>query len=102
MLKITPKLITMTACVALSATALVAHADETNPMNSKLSQSLVRQLLIVMDIDQSGQISKQEFMDYMSNEFDKLDVNKSGELDISELKMLRYKPNASHSGGGSK
>jgi Ca2+-binding EF-hand superfamily protein len=82
--------------------SLLCFSQTQDSAVNKLPQNLVRQLLILMDSDQSGQISKEEFMAYMSYEFDKLDTNKSGQLDISELKALRYKPNSSHTGGGSK
>ena len=35
-------------------------------------------------------VSKTEFMNYMSAEFDNLDVNKAGKLDITELKKLNF------------
>jgi len=38
-----------------------------------------------MDKDQNGRVSKQEFMSFMEAEFDRLDKDKSGELDVQEL-----------------
>ncbi len=52
-----------------------------------LGQAQVKQLLTLMDTDQNGKISKKEWMDYMSKEFDALDTDHSGELDVKELKM---------------
>lgn len=41
-----------------------------------------------MDTDRNGQVSKEEFMRFMEKEFDLLDVNKDGVLDVSELERL--------------
>lgn len=38
-----------------------------------------------MDTDKNGKISKQEWMKFMEAEFERLDKNKTGELDIKEL-----------------
>lgn len=48
-----------------------------------------RELLRLMDKDQSGKVSKKEFMSFMEAEFDRLDADKSGELDINELSNLK-------------
>jgi Ca2+-binding EF-hand superfamily protein len=44
-----------------------------------------------MDTDKNGKVSKQEFMAFMSAEFDRLDKNKDGELDVSELTKPRMR-----------
>ena len=61
---------------------------------------MVKRLLLLMDADNDGMVSKTEFMNYMSAEFDNLDVNKAGKLDITELKKLNI--TQPHTGGGSK
>jgi Ca2+-binding EF-hand superfamily protein len=38
-----------------------------------------------MDRDKSGKVSKEEFMTFMAAEFERLDKNKDGELDVKEL-----------------
>ena len=38
-----------------------------------------------MDTDKNGKISKDEWMKFMSAEFDRLDLDTSGELDPREL-----------------
>ncbi len=53
--------------------------------NVLAGEANAKQLLLLMDTDKSGKISKQEFMAYMEAEFDRLDVNKDGELDVKEL-----------------
>ncbi len=42
-------------------------------------------MLLLMDTDKSGKVSKREFMGFMEAEFERLDVNKDGELDVKEL-----------------
>jgi len=44
-----------------------------------------KKLLLLMDKDQNGKVSKQEFMSFMEAEFDRLDKDKNGELDVKEL-----------------
>jgi hypothetical protein len=57
----------------------------------------VIQLLLLMDTDKNGRISKKEFMDFMLVEFDRLDTDKSGELDVKEL--VNSKLTTTHHGG---
>jgi Ca2+-binding EF-hand superfamily protein len=45
-----------------------------------------------MDRDQNGKVSRQEFMSFMEAEFQRLDVNKDGELDVKELVQARFTP----------
>jgi len=52
------------------------------------AQSDVRRLTRIMDKDANGRVSKSEFMQYMSQTFDRLDVNKSGQLEPDELRHL--------------
>ena len=42
-------------------------------------------MLLLMDKDQNGKVSKQEFMSFMEAEFNRVDKNKDGELDVKEL-----------------
>jgi hypothetical protein len=46
-----------------------------------LGEDDVKQLIGLMDTDKNGKISKREFMKFMEAEFDRLDKDKSGELD---------------------
>ena len=57
-----------------------------------LSAGEVKQLVLMMDTDKSGKVSKKEFMDFFSAEFDRLDTDKSGELDVKELAQSQFRP----------
>jgi hypothetical protein len=51
-----------------------------------------KKLLLLMDTDKNGKVSKKEFMAFMEKEFDRLDTNHDGELDVKELSKLRVRP----------
>jgi hypothetical protein len=57
----------------------------------------IKQLLLLMDTDKNGKISKKEFMDFMEAEFDRLDTDKNGELDVKELEKSQL--TSTHRGG---
>ena len=45
----------------------------------------VRHLLLVMDSTGSGKISKHEYLKFMEAEFERLDKDKTGQLDVRKL-----------------
>jgi len=51
-----------------------------------IGESAVQQLLLLMEPDKNGKISKQAWMRFMAEEFDRLDKDKKGELDARELR----------------
>ncbi len=59
-----------------------------------IATETAKQLLLAMDADKNGKISKQEWMKFMDAEFDRLDTNHDGELDVKELlqSRMRYRP----------
>jgi len=59
-----------------------------------LGEDEVKKLLLLLDQDQNGKVSRQEFMQFMQTEFDRLDKDKSGELDLKELRQSQIQ--ASH------
>ena len=81
---------TLIAFVGLSfvvgavSTDAVAQSRRTNAAASRDVQQLVR----MMDADKNGVVSKEEFMNYMSQTFDRLDVNRSGTLEPNELRSM--------------
>jgi EF hand len=50
-----------------------------------IGEDKARQLLLLMDTDKNGKISKQEWMRFMEAEFDRLDKARNGQLDPKEL-----------------
>lgn len=51
-----------------------------------------KRLLLLMDRDSNGKVSHKEFIAFMEEEFQRLDVNKDGELDVQELTRTRLTP----------
>jgi hypothetical protein len=88
-------LILAALCLAGIGTILVAQNPGLAPHvtdKALLTDDEVKRLLLLMDADQNGKISKQEFMNFMEKEFDRLDKDKSGELDINELRRSQFRP----------
>jgi Ca2+-binding EF-hand superfamily protein len=56
-----------------------------------LVRQKVEQLLLLMDADKNGKISKDEWMAFMAAEFDRLDTDHSGELDVKEIAQSRLR-----------
>jgi hypothetical protein len=54
-----------------------------------LGEGAVKDLLLLMEPNKNGKISKQEWMRFMGEEFDRLDKDKKGELDAQELRSDR-------------
>ena len=68
---------------ALNRAAAPAREDR-----QRLKEDEVNLLFFLMDTNKNGKISKQEWMTFMSGEFDRLDTDKSGDLDPKELAQL--------------
>ena len=75
----------------LSASVALAVADVAPKPQDKLAQANenVKQLLLLLDADNNGKISKKEWMAFMEAEFNKLDKDGNGELDQKELMEAR-------------
>ena len=56
-----------------------------------LGKDKVKQSLLFIDTDRSGKITKQEWMRFMEAEFDRIDKNKSGELNAKELAQSKLR-----------
>ena len=59
--------------------------------SDSLSPGEVAQLFRLIDVNKTGKITKQQWMDFMTTEFDRLDTNKSGVLDSAELSRSRLR-----------
>lgn len=89
------------ACGAMLGPALAQKATPPKPPDKvALGEDEVKELLLLMDTDKNGKISKQEWMTFMEAEFDRLDTDKSGELDQNELRQSRVRVGRSFSSAG--
>jgi Ca2+-binding EF-hand superfamily protein len=84
------------AAATLGGAALAADSDQ----NLAAGETQAKQLLLLMDKDQNGKVSKREFMNFMAAEFARLDTNKDGELDVSELNEAQLRGFGNKKPGG--
>ena len=75
----------LVAAAAMVGTAAAQKATPRPQNTLAIGEDQVRQLLLLMDADKRGKISKQEFMAFMQAEFERLYKDKTGELDVKEL-----------------
>jgi Ca2+-binding EF-hand superfamily protein len=85
-------LIALMGASGIAATTTVAQQRVTaNPQDKlALADLNVKELLLLMDTDHNGKISKHEWMSFMEAEFNKLDKDGNGELDTKELLQSRF------------
>jgi hypothetical protein len=80
------------AASAMMCTAVPQKERVPQPVDTHaLAEDEVKQLLLLMDTDRNGKISKQEWMKFMEEEFDRLDKDKKGELDVKELAQSKLR-----------
>ena len=95
MLKRMQTVVTVAAFVA--ACALPVNAAEQKPIAPKpqdkvaLREEAVLQLLPLVDAGKDGTISRQDSIKSMEAEFDRLDKNKNGVLDVRQISQSRYR-----------
>jgi EF hand len=76
----------LVATGAVLGPAVAQKASAPKPQdNLALGEGQVKKLVLLMDTDNEGKVSKQEFMSFMEAEFNRLDKNKDGKLDVREL-----------------
>jgi hypothetical protein len=86
--KVTIILITSALLVAggTLGTASAQKASVPKPQNRlALGEEQVKQLLLLMETNPQGKVSKQEYMKFMEAEFERLDTEKKGELDVRQV-----------------
>ena len=93
-----------TARVVSAAGRAASGAQQTaNPVPQPDSSKVVageveaKKLLLLMDADKNGKVSKAEFMAFMAAEFERLDMDHNGELDVKELEQSQLA--TAHRGG---
>lgn len=71
---------------SMLGTAAAQKDSAPKPQNKlALGEDQVKQLLLLMDTDLHGKVSKQQYMKFMEAEFERLDKDKKGELDVKAL-----------------
>ena len=98
--------VTIAAVLLAGAMAVKVHAGQAEkstgvppptPEQAKRERQLVdateaaRNLLLAIDTDKRGRISKEEWMKFMEAEFDRLDTDHKGQLDVDELTKSRIR-----------
>jgi hypothetical protein len=75
---------------APEAAVAQTKASVPKPQNTlELGENAVKELLLLMEPEKNGKISKQAWMRFMAEEFDRLDRDNKGELDAQELSRSR-------------
>jgi EF hand domain-containing protein len=49
-----------------------------------------KRLLLLMDTNKDGKVSKEEWMSFMEREFDRLDTNHDGFVDVKDLEHSQF------------
>ena len=81
-------LVTLMTAASLAESAWGQKTATPKPSDREaLAEPSVKELLLLMDSDKNGKISKQEWMKFMEFEFDRLDLKRKGELDSKELRQ---------------
>ena len=82
----------LVASWATLGTAAAQKQAVTKPQDKlALGEPEVVQLLLLIDTDKNGKISKEEWMKFMEAEFDRLDKSKDGQLDVKELTQSKLR-----------
>jgi EF hand len=76
--------------VGASLGTAAAQAADKSKDKLTLGEAEVKQLLLLMDADKNGKISREEYTRFMQAEFDRLDKDKNGELDVKELTQSTF------------
>jgi hypothetical protein len=78
-----------TAVALLMAGMIAGVAGIADGQQPATGSAAGKRWLGLMDTDNDATVSKQEFITYMSAQFDKADVDHDGTLDAAELTQLR-------------
>ena len=73
-------------------TAVAQKAGVPKPQDKlAIGEDEAKQLLLLVDTNKKGKVSKQEWMKFMEAEFDRLDKDKKGQLDAKELERSKLR-----------
>jgi hypothetical protein len=76
--------------------AFAGQAENQDEKKVAAGEGSAKQLLLLMDTDKNGKVSKAEFMAFMDAEFERLDLNRDGELDVKELTQFGVRHMTGH------
>ena len=77
---------------AMVGTAVAQKVAVAKPQDTvAIGEDEAKQLLLLVDTDKKGKVSKQEWMKFMEAEFDRLDQSKTGNLDVKELMQSKLR-----------
>ena len=83
---------TLIATFCMPRTSVAQKAAGPKPQDKlAIGEEHAEQLLLLIDTDKSGKISKEEWMKFMEAEFDRLDKDKKGLLDVKELTQSKLR-----------
>ena len=87
-------ILVVTALFAMAGNTIAAQKEATPKAqdNVAVGEPEVKKMLPLMDQDNDGKVSKQDFMNFMEAEFDRLDKTKEGKLDVKKLTQPPAKP----------
>ena len=87
-------IIVLAASLTLLANAAAQKASVPKPQDLlAMGEAHVKNLLLLMETDKNGMVSKQEFMKYMEAQFERLDKNKIGQLNVKALTQTNLSAN---------
>jgi hypothetical protein len=95
------RIISGIGCLFVAALAIPADGQDSSQNSGRKEKKVAagekeaKKLLLPMDKDNNGKVSKQEFMSFMEAEFDRLDKDKNGELDVQELTQAQVRSSGS-------
>ena len=96
-----PIVVLISIALALAGAAFAQRASTPKQQDkAALANPHVKELMLLMDTDKNGRISKEEWMKFMETEFDRLDKDKSGALSPQELLQSRVSANPPFSVAG--
>jgi Ca2+-binding EF-hand superfamily protein len=76
----------LVAAMSLTGIAVAQKLGSSQQDKFAAANENVKELLLLMDADKNGKISKGEWMSFMEAEFNRLDKDGNGELDLAELR----------------
>jgi hypothetical protein len=84
------------AVLALVTTREISFGQDTasvpKPQNDlAIGEGDARQLMLLIGMNKDGKVTKKAWMKFMSEEFDRLDKDKSGTLDVKELEQSKLR-----------